>query len=229
MKCELAKELIVDDLTGDLASDQAEELRVHLDTCDQCGVEAQRLRATWSDLGELAVPKPGLDGVASLTRRLTGAGNRRPMRSNRTQLAVAAFVILALLVGYQTGRITREPVQPVSAAGSEFLLLLWEPAQAPGGSDIPDEPALVEEYTAWADVLAGQGRLVGAEKLADDPGVWLAGGAAARTGPDPGAWPNIGGYFVITAADLDSAIEIARQSPHLKYGGAIEVRLIDQH
>ena len=229
MKCETAKELIVDDLTGDLSADQAEELRVHLDTCEQCGAEAQRLRATWSDLGELTVPEPGPAGVAGLTRQLAGRGNRQRSPFNRTRLAVAAFVMLALLAGYQTGRITREPVQPDFTARSEYLLLLWEPAQVLGGPAIPSEPALFEEYTAWADLLAGQGRLVGAEKLTDDPAVWLAGVAANRSGPDPGAWPNIGGYFVITAADLDSAIELARQSPHLKYGGAIEVRLIDQH
>ena len=36
----------------------------------------------------------------------------------------------------------------------------------------------------------------------------------------------VGGYYVIEAADYAEAIEIAKTSPHLRFGGRIEVREI---
>ena len=56
MKCEQAAQLIVDDLTGNLSSAESEELRRHVETCASCRAEAESLRETWQDLGELAAP-----------------------------------------------------------------------------------------------------------------------------------------------------------------------------
>ena len=36
----------------------------------------------------------------------------------------------------------------------------------------------------------------------------------------------LGGYYVIEAADLDKATEIASQMPHVKRGGGVEIRPI---
>jgi hypothetical protein len=66
--------------------------------------------------------------------------------------------------------------------------------------------------------------LVSAEKLRDEAGRWLApGGATVR----PAGRELVTGFFVIRARDYDHALELARQSPHLKYGGTIEVRAIE--
>jgi hypothetical protein len=35
------------------------------------------------------------------------------------------------------------------------------------------------------------------------------------------------GYFVIRARDYAEATELARSSPHFRYGGAIDIRAID--
>jgi hypothetical protein len=37
----------------------------------------------------------------------------------------------------------------------------------------------------------------------------------------------IGGLFAIKADDYEKAVEIARECPHLKYGGRIELREIE--
>ncbi len=51
----------------------------------------------------------------------------------------------------------------------------------------------------------------------------LGGGPASPAGA-------LGGYFVVSARDYDAAlaIAIARSCPHLKHGGTIEVRAIEE-
>jgi len=38
---------------------------------------------------------------------------------------------------------------------------------------------------------------------------------------------SLGGYFLIKAQDMNAALAIARTCPHLKYGGSIEIRPIE--
>jgi hypothetical protein len=37
---------------------------------------------------------------------------------------------------------------------------------------------------------------------------------------------GIGGYFIIRARNMDEAMKIATECPHLKYGGKIDIRPI---
>ena len=80
--------------------------------------------------------------------------------------------------------------------------------------------AIVAEYAAWARGLGADGRLVLAEKLADD------GGRVLRASPDARA-DVISGLFVVRARDYAEAERIARESPHVRHGGVIELRRID--
>jgi hypothetical protein len=76
---------------------------------------------------------------------------------------------------------------------------------------------VVAEYAGWARRLSAEGRLVAAEKLADDA-LWLPARSEAQA---------IGGFFLVNATDMDEAAAIARGGPHLNRGGTIEVRRID--
>jgi hypothetical protein len=82
---------------------------------------------------------------------------------------------------------------------------------------------VVQEYRDWAVSLASDGRLAGANKLTDEPGRWISGSPAGeiRTRSD------VSGYFLVNASDYDEAIEIARASPHIGYGGTFEIRQVD--
>jgi hypothetical protein len=51
-----------------------------------------------------------------------------------------------------------------------------------------------------------------------------AGGETIIDGPYPEATEIVGGYVLITAADLNEAVAVARQCPGLDYRMAVEVR-----
>ena len=135
-------------------------------------------------------------------------------RTRARGILVAAVALVALGAGYVAGTM-KEGVAP---GGPRFALLLYEDStfratHEPGSG--------VAEYTAWARRLAAEGALETGEKL----------GATSRTignlpAPVRGdAAPT--GLFIIRAADMAAAAEIARTSPHVRYGGTIVVHSID--
>jgi hypothetical protein len=118
------------------------------------------------------------------------------------------------------------------SAASRFLLVLHE---GDGFEGLPTQQA-VAEYSAWADHLADEGRLAAAEKLTDDAGVWLSGPDARRlrASDDAGAGRTAEaaagratGFFIIRAGGEDEAESIASTMPHLRYGGTIQIRGIE--
>jgi hypothetical protein len=113
----------------------------------------------------------------------------------------------------------------------QFILLLHEnPASFADVS--PEEiQRVIGEYSAWREALEKRGRLLGANKLADEGGKSLsAGDGQVRVvdGPYAEAKEVVGGYFLIQAADYSEAVEISTGCPHLRYGGRIELREIHQ-
>ena len=79
----------------------------------------------------------------------------------------------------------------------------------------------LNDWNAWCDELAGAGRLQSGNPLLPEGAVVSEKGV---DGPFTEAKELVGGYFLVTAASLAEATEIARQSPNLPYGMSIEVR-----
>jgi hypothetical protein len=173
--------------------------------------EAEALRM----LGDGIAPPAGLEDatVARLAREgLLGRPRRRRLVPGLAAAAAIALFAAGLVVGERRG----------SGGAPEdglkrYVLLLY---------DAPDEATItpanmeerVSEYREWArDVRRHGGRIEG-EKLETET---LRLGPA---GPAPG--PPLGGYFVVSAADDAAALAVAKSCPHLKHGGAIEVRAI---
>jgi len=89
---------------------------------------------------------------------------------------------------------------------------------------------VIEKYVAWGDRLRKAGRLEGGQKLADEPGRVMRGqnGQIRITdGPYSETKEVLGGYYIVAAGTYDEAVDLARDCPHLEYGGTIEVREID--
>jgi hypothetical protein len=109
------------------------------------------------------------------------------------------------------------------------VLLLHGPARTTpstptqAAADSIAEQAIVAEYRAWALRLRDSGALVMAEKLADDPLTMLT--AAGATQMPRNTSDELGGFFLIQA-DSAEAFRIARECPHLRHGGTVQVRRI---
>lgn len=153
-------------------------------------------------------------------RRLRAAGElRRPAPAMRW-LAAAVLAAAFLGAGYWTGKGTASgPPTPT------YALLLY------GGSTGDDSAAhavRAAEYSAWATAVHPAGDIVGGEALGETgmlifkPDTGTFGGIAAAVVDAGDAHPV--GFFLVRADTRQAAMQLARDCPHLKYGGRIIVR-----
>lgn len=198
----------------------------------------------WEALDGVA-PEPLSDEARSrigralgLAMEVSSSGGGGAMYS-RNGLAAAAVVALivggAAGFGIGTSRASTTPDGASAAAsspttetptqeetttmdGNQYLLLIRDTEAVGQAIEEHGIDAIVQEYGGWAGSLAEEGRLVAAEKLTDAPR-WV-GDAAPQSS-------NISGFFLITAGSEAEALEIARQSPHARYGGVLEVREVE--
>jgi len=87
---------------------------------------------------------------------------------------------------------------------------------------------MLEHYMRWIATLRESGHLVMSEKLQDQTGRRLTiRGGEVIDGPFIESKDAVGGVFVIEAASLDEATQIARSCPCLKLqNGYVEVRCV---
>lgn len=117
---------------------------------------------------------------------------------------------------------------------ARFMLLMLDSAEnmaAWSAMSADEMQAAIGEYSAWADRLAEQGRLLGGEKLRDGSGRVLRGtGTNQRMmdGPYTETKELIGGYFIVEADDYEHAVQLAADCPQLAHGGTVEVREIEE-
>ena len=106
-----------------------------------------------------------------------------------------------------------------------------------GGADVDKRSGnpqtakvMFERYVAWLRELRESGRLHSATKLKDQTGRRLTiRGGEVIDGPFIEAKDAVGGVFVIEAASLDQAAEIARSCPNLDLqNGYMEVRVVEE-
>ncbi len=113
---------------------------------------------------------------------------------------------------------------------SKFVMMLFDnPADFADFS--PEQmQQVVQEYGSWAEQMAKEGKFVSGEKLTEDGGKIIArrgDGITVTDGPFAESKEVLGGIFIIQAASYDDAVEIAKTSPHVKYGASTHVRQID--
>jgi len=89
---------------------------------------------------------------------------------------------------------------------------------------------IILRYRNWGQSLRDAGRWVDGHKLVDGAGRTLrreGGETRVIDGPFSETKEVVAGYFSITAASYDEAVEIAMGSPHLDYG-TLEIREIER-
>lgn len=84
-----------------------------------------------------------------------------------------------------------------------------------------EQKAVVQEYVAWAHSLRDGGHLVSGDELSEKSRL-LTG--KNKAGAERKA--SAGGYFLVTAKDMDEALGLSRACPCLKHGGSAEVTAI---
>lgn len=230
--CEQIRERAVDALTQDTALPA--EVTAHLRDCAECRREVGELESLWMDLARLSVPA----GSDQAIERIAAALHSEAPKLKREESTImkvtwlAAAALAGILVGGvgATTLIDKPAEQPVVAAaptpdagGKMYLLLLHESTARAADFTTAQMDSIVAEYGAWAGRLHDQNRLVSAEKLADDDGRWLSPSGPVLADRSE----HVSGFFLVRAANYDEAVSIANASPHLKYGGTIEVREIE--
>jgi hypothetical protein len=105
-----------------------------------------------------------------------------------------------------------------------------------GGADVDKRsgnpalaPQLLERYMTWLKGLRDSGQYVASFKLHDQTGRRLTvRGGEVIDGPFIEAKDAVGGIFIIEAASLDAASDVARTCPGLDVqNGYMEVRVIE--
>ena len=113
----------------------------------------------------------------------------------------------------------------------KYLLLLKEQTTAEPSLSPEEIQDIIREYQAWSEEMRSRGKLLGGEKLAHEPGRLLAssdGRVTTTDAPMTEAKEIIGGFFQIQADDDDEALEVSSSCPHLKFGGTIHLRRVDE-
>jgi hypothetical protein len=160
---------------------------------------------------------PPAELKSRIRRDLSGRGLIRRREWSRVSGGLAAGLVALTLFG--GGLVLgRRSTGTAAESGPRFVLLLYDPA---GFDRTVPEPTLVEEYRSWAHSLGD--RLALGEKLGAEERLLGQDHAAAA-----GAAGPLGGLFIIRARNLEEAMKIARSCPHLKHGGVIAVRAIEE-
>ena len=109
----------------------------------------------------------------------------------------------------------------------QYLLLIYGEEGALESVSEAERHAVYEEYDRFAQDLQERQAMVGGDELAPTSSATTVrvrdGETLATDGPFAETKEQLGGYFKIEAADLDTAIELAAKIPGARTG-SIEVR-----
>lgn len=113
---------------------------------------------------------------------------------------------------------------------AKFMLILHDDPAAYRDVTPARMQEIVQQYQAWTERIAREGRLVHCEKLRDEGGKRISrrGKSLVMVGdPYAEAKEVVGGCYLIEAKGYEDAVELARNRPHAELGGTIDVRMVD--
>jgi hypothetical protein len=202
----------------------------HARDCEVCRAFAERLERSWSGLSHWEVP-PIASEEAGMTRlrdavradRFAAATSFR-----RASIWMGAGLAAGLLIGVLGSPLLREETALNGPSEAEFVLLFRRDALAADPAPGPTLTRMIDDYTTWREELNDRGVLLASRLLDAESRSELRSADAAlsirQSSPrdDPDGY--VSGFFLVRAANLREAESLARGSPHLRYGGSIEVR-----
>jgi hypothetical protein len=117
-------------------------------------------------------------------------------------------------------------------AAMKYLCLIYDEEKRIRAMTKSEMDGLMQEYFAFTKSIQTSGNLLGGNDLQpvqNATTVRVRGGKVSTTdGPFAETKEQLGGYYLIEAADLNEAIQVAARIPSAKLG-AIEVRPVQEH
>ena len=114
----------------------------------------------------------------------------------------------------------------------KYLCLIYDEEKKLHSMTKSEMDGLMQEYFAFTKAIKESGNLLGGNDLQPVQSattVRVRGGKVSTTdGPFAETKEQLGGYYLIEAADLNAAIQIAARIPSARLG-SIEVRPIQEH
>lgn len=86
--------------------------------------------------------------------------------------------------------------------------------------------AELQKWNHWVGGIAAQGKMLGTEGLLPMGKIMSQGGQVVTDGPYTEGKEIVGGYMVVSAADVDEAVVLAHGCPIFDSDGSLEVRPI---
>jgi hypothetical protein len=109
-------------------------------------------------------------------------------------------------------------------------LLIFRDASPSYKAISPEErEQLLRQWNAWQERLTAEGKLQQGQPLASMGRLISSANGRLIDGPFAESKEAIGGFFLLTVADLEAATEIAKQCPGLQFGLTVEVRPMAQN
>ncbi len=107
------------------------------------------------------------------------------------------------------------------------FLYLFRGGDARRASQTPEEmQAHMQKWGMWMGGLKEKGQLVDGLPLSQEGKVVENKGEVITNGPFAEGSEVVGGYLIVTADDLDQAVEISKGCPIFEHEGTVEVREI---
>jgi hypothetical protein len=124
--------------------------------------------------------------------------------------------------------IANQPKDTMSDTNNSQYLYIFRAHQDTPQQSPEQMEQIMGEWMAWIRGIREQGRYHAGDPL-DDSGKVLRGpkGSTITDGPFVEAKELVAGYFIVSAPDLDAAVEMARGCPIYKRNGSVEVRRIE--
>jgi len=113
----------------------------------------------------------------------------------------------------------------MSTEAKKEFILFFRGSQWDKGLSPEEIQKVMGQFMGWFERLREEGKLRAGQPL-ERQGKIVSGkkGRTVADGPFAESKEAVGGYFLLTVADLDEAVEIAQQCPILEYGSTVEVR-----
>lgn len=112
----------------------------------------------------------------------------------------------------------------------EKFMLIFHSTQDQGTAYQQQSPeeiqAEMQKWNHWIGGIAAQSKMIGTEALMPFGKIMSKGGQVLTDGPYTEGKEIIGGYALVSAADLDEAGELAKGCPIFDTNGSVEVRPI---